>query len=382
MAHGFPKPGFLSFIFLIVAVCGFLPTGALCAQQTQATANIPDNFKLDMETAGRLRPQLLAASVSATGYEIGEVTLQKLTARVQSPKGLSFAWELRIADDDLLNAYSSPDGTIYVDRNLAQLAGASAGLWAAILSHEVAHIVHRDWARRYLYQKSLEGSADLVLGEPGAPSGSWTDSRKASADLAGFCRQLELEADREALMLMARAGYHPDFVPALHHLLHAFGSDATTSSIYAMHPCWETRDQELERAYMASAIEFGHLWPEWYASPGGNPPIVVFAGEPRVKKHGFEQWEIKVPMRCQNLAGAVEVVLLTRPLGAQVAATMERFPDAQQEAKQLTGCTSPTTTITFMLGEADRARELATDVFVLDSTGAVLTRVEVPRLRR
>lgn len=82
-------------------------------------------------------------------------------------------------------------------------------------------------------------------------------------------------------MLMARAGYHPDFVPALHHLLHARGSDPRNRSLYAMHPCWEERDRELTGAYTEASIEFEHRWPEWYASPGGNPPIVVFADPPR-----------------------------------------------------------------------------------------------------
>ncbi len=41
------------------------------------------------------------------------------------------------------------------------------------------------------------------------------DSEKASADMGRFGRQMELEADREGLMMMAHAGYHPDFVPAL-----------------------------------------------------------------------------------------------------------------------------------------------------------------------
>ena len=65
---------------------------------------------------------------------------------------------------------------------------------------------------------------------------------------------------------MAQAGYHPDFVASLHHLLHAQGM-AASKSLYAMHPCWEERDKELTRAYTDASIEFEHLWREWYSSP-------------------------------------------------------------------------------------------------------------------
>jgi hypothetical protein len=368
--------------------CGFAWTVPLSAQQALITPEVPDRFKLDMETAARLRPQLLSQSMEPSNrYEIGRNAFLKLVAQARPPRGSQLSWELRIANDDLLNAYSSPDGTIYIDRNLAQLAGPSAGLWAAILSHEIAHVVRRDWARRYLYEKSLKGSgsAALVLGDPGMPSGDWTDSRKASEDLARFCRQLELDADLEGLMLMARAGYHPDFVPALHHLLHALGTGTTTSSIYAMHPCWETRDRELDRAYSTASIQFDRLWPEWFASPGGNPPIVVFAEEPTVRKTSSKAWEIQVPMRCQNLVGAVEVVLLTRPTQDEVTATVQQLPEASQEVRQLTGCTSPKTTITFAFTDGSgkiNTSGLTTDVYVLDAQGAVLSRAEVPKLRR
>jgi hypothetical protein len=121
-------------------------------------------------------------------------------------------------------------------------------------------------------------------------SGGWKDPKAASLDLARFCRQLEMEADIEGLMMMARAGYHPDSVHALHHLLHAQSADRSVPSILAMHPCWEERDRELGRAYVAASIEFEHRWPEPYASPGGNPPIVVFAERPNVKKTGVKKW--------------------------------------------------------------------------------------------
>jgi hypothetical protein len=308
--------------------------------------------------------------------------------QVVPPPRVRLAWQLRIVDDDQLNAYASPEGTVYVETGLARLAGPSAGLWAAILSHEIAHIARRDWARRYLYQQSLERSeaANIVIGDPGMPSSSWSSSEESSGDLAQFCRHMEIDADREGLMLMARAGYHPDFVPALHHLLHAQGSEANTKSLYAMHPCWEQRDRELSQAYVRASIEFAHRWTEWYASPGGNPPVLVFTEEPVLRRSGGNGWEIRVPMRCQNLAGAVEVVLRVgseRERLGPLNLTTESEASSDGELRQLTGCTSPRTTVTFSLGETRQLRDLRrADIFVVDAWGAVLARTDLPKLPR
>ncbi len=304
---------------------------------------VPPNFSLDLQTALRLRPQLMAQSVAPSGrYAIGKLVFERLVHQVQLPRSPKFTWELRIVEDGQLNAYSSPDGTIYVESGLARLTDQSAGLWAAILSHEIAHVVRRDWARRYLYQKSLETSSApaIVLGDPGLPSVSWADSRKASEELARFCRQLEIDADREGLTLMARAGYHPDFVPALHHLLHA-QAGAAPASLYAMHPCWEERDRELMHAYLLASIEFDHRWLEWFASPGGNPPIVVFVDAPMARKTAANEWQVQIPMHCENLVGGLEVVL-------RVERTVDVASSAT-ELREVTGCTSSRTLITFTI---------------------------------
>jgi Peptidase family M48 len=366
----------LIFLWLLGAVSG-------AGQQALDVSEVPSQFKLDMETAARLRPQLTALSIAVSArYATGSLVFDRLAEQAATQSTLNLSWQLRIVEDGQLNAYSSPDGTVYVESGLARLAGSRAGLWAAILSHEIAHIVRRDWARRYRYQKYLEsgGGAGLVLGDPSLPSTSWQDSERASADMGRFGRQMEVEADREGLMMMARAGYHPDFVPALHHLLHARGLGTNQASIYAMHPCWEERDQELTRAYVTASIEFAHRWPEWYASPGGNPPVVVFAEEPTFRKTGAKEWQIQIPMRCQNLAGAVEVVLGSGSSRGMAAPTDEPGSDANQ--RQLTGCTSPRTTITFHLANAlmhPKPGSQWTEVYVLDAWGAVLARADLPK---
>lgn len=376
--------------FLFAACISLIVCAAAWGQQQPTGPEVPSTFNLDTKAAARLRPQLMQQSVAASGrYATGRAVFDRLVDRAVSASRVEVAWQLRIVEDNELNAYSSPDGTVYIESGLARLAGSSAGLWAAILSHEIAHVMRRDWARRYLFQKYLEnsGGASIVLGDPSLPGASWSGPEKASADMGRFCRQMEVEADREGLMLMANAGYHPDFVPALHHSLHAQGLGAKTASIYAMHPCWQERDHDLTRAYSAAAIEFARLWPEWYASPGGNPPVLVFAEEATVRKTATREWQIQIPLRCQNLAGTVEVVLSSGSGSAGTArhAHLSEPSRSDSEISQLTGCTSPKTTITFTLAEpsaSQKSGEPWTDVYVLDSFGAVLERADLAKVHR
>lgn len=377
------------YVCSLLALCAcFLFTPSDSAQQYRDPADVPSHFKLDMETAVRLRPKLFASSAEASGrYGLGGLVFARLVEQVRDAWRLNVAWQLRIIPDNQLNAFSSPDGTVYVESGLAELAGQNPGLWAAVLSHEIAHVVHRDWARRYLYKESLRESraSSGVLGDPSLPTVQWNDSEKAAEGMARFSRRLELEADREGLMLMARAGYHPDFVPALHHLLHAHSVGSSRVSLYAMHPCWEERDRDLARAYVEASIEFERRWPEWYASPGGNPPIVVFAEDPKARKT-IGGWQLQIPMRCENLAGAVEVVLRSNP-NRETIAGVNRIAESfgSREPRQFTGCTSPQTTVMFALESSSREGAQTsswTDIYVVDAGGSVLARADMPKLPR
>jgi hypothetical protein len=373
------------YVCSLLALCACFLLTPSASTQDRDPADVPSHFKLDMETAARQRTKLLAVSTEATGrYTPGGLVFVRLVEQVHNTSGIKFEWQLRIVPDDQVNAFSLPDGTVYVESGLAQLAGPSAGLWAAVLSHEIAHVVHRDWARRYLYQRSQreDSGSVIVLGDPGLLAAQWNDSEKASEDTARFSRRLELEADREGLILMAHAGYHPDFVPALHHLLHARGAGISNFSLYGMHPCWRERDRDLEHAYVEASIEFERRWPEWYASPGGNPPIVVFAEDPRARKTSGG-WQLQIPMHCENLAGAVEVVLRSNPK-RETSDGVHRLADSPEtgELRQLTGCTSPRTTVMFAFeNPSDKLTQTPawTDIYVVDASGSVLARADMPK---
>lgn len=357
--------------FFVALLCVFRANLAP-AQQMLPPETVPSSFTADAVFAARVRSLLLPYTEPATGqYVVGKRVMETLLQQLPADRA-KFSWDLRIAKG-AGNVFSSPDGTIFVDEELAQLLGSRAGLWAAALSHEISHTIRRDWARRYLFQKSLEEAraSQIVLGDAGVFAGSWVDARGASNQLASFCQTMELEADAEGLMLMTRAGFDPDFVPALHHLLEAQPGQSGGNSFDPSHPSWDERDQKLQKLYVAAGKEYDRLWPERYASPGGNSPTVVYAGLPSAKRGSTGELEVLIPLHCQNLTGSVEVVL--------------RFtaPDSEfsTELRQFTGCTSNRTLITFILPSPDVRRggsRAQVEVSVLDDSGAILTHSLAP----
>jgi len=367
-------------------VLAFLLPLSLGSTQAQfaPAVDVPTNFKLDREIAAHLRPALLRESeepkgVFTTGtHVLWQLVRQTAPARNSAP----LSWELRISKQPgNLNAFSSPDGTIYVDRSLANLLGNQPGLWAAALAHEIAHILHRDWARRYLYEKSMRNDSAVVLGESGTP-GAWTDPTSSASLSSRLSRQLESQADTEGLMLMARAGYHPDFMLSLVGLLRAHAVETAHSTSDVLHPEWSLREEGLRAVSATAGHEYERLWPEMTDSPGGSPPILVSPGEPITRRQDASGAEVLIPLRCSNLSGAVEVVLQLRDKSTPVRVTAET--DSPSEWRQITGCTSDVTQITFRVA-ADALLthgRTSADIYVVDDRGELLAASDVFRLKR
>ncbi len=222
--------------------------------QLAPSIDVPTNFKLDREIATRLRPTLLRESEEASGSFTNRGAGAS-AARAANICCLQvhyiFMGAAHHEATGKLNAFSSPDGTIYVDRTLANILGTRPGLWAAALSHEIAHILHRDWARRYLYEKSMRNdSAPVSLGESNT-LGAWTDPASPLSQASRFSRLLETNADSDGLMLMARTGYHPDFMFSLHNLLRARAVETAHSTVDALHPEWTSREQRCAQSMPA-----------------------------------------------------------------------------------------------------------------------------------
>ena len=113
-----------------------------------------------------------------------------------------------VLDNPALNAFATPDGYIYVNRGLLMYMNSEAQL-AAVIGHEIAHVVARHGAKRR--RTTLLGSGLSIAAQ--ALTGRYELGQATNAAfqtlISGYGREQELEADRIGAEIIAAAGYDP-----------------------------------------------------------------------------------------------------------------------------------------------------------------------------
>ena len=121
-----------------------------------------------------------------------------------------------VLDNPALNAFATPDGYIYVNRGLIVYMNSEAQL-AAVIGHEIGHVVARHGAKRR--RASLLGSGLAMAAQ--ALTGRYEAGQATHAAfqtfISGYGRDQELEADRIGAEIIAAAGYNPlSVIDAVH----------------------------------------------------------------------------------------------------------------------------------------------------------------------
>jgi predicted Zn-dependent protease len=163
-------------------------------------------------------------------------------------------WEFVVFEDSTPNAFALPGGKVGVHTGLFQITQNDAGL-AAVIGHEVAHVVARHSGER-VSQQVLAGAAvagaGYLLNRDGGDGALPTAALGAGALVAtrAFSRQQELEADRMGAIYMARAGYDPREAVNLWKRFAAWKQQnkaaGNVPSVLSTHPVDEKRISQLE----------------------------------------------------------------------------------------------------------------------------------------
>lgn len=174
-------------------------------------------------------------------------------------------WELNVVRSNELNAFCMPGGKIVVYTGLARMIGQGKGAddeLAAVIGHEIAHSIARH-ANERVSRAQLKGYGAQILGAVlgSSASGGLGEIISVAYGLGTevavalpFNRKQELEADKMGMVLMAIAGYNPEYAVSLWQKM-ARESGGGNNSFLSTHPSEERRIEEIKK-YMPTALQY------------------------------------------------------------------------------------------------------------------------------
>lgn len=182
----------------------------------------------------------LAASHRRCGGEPGLQALDTLTTRL-AQAGDRDPPQVTVVDWSLVNAFALPGGRIVLTNGLIQKAEDGSEI-AAVLAHEIAHVVHRDPMTGWIRQEGVSLVLAVLFGQEAA--GSIASSLTGSLLNATYTRDQEDRADHTALDLLAATGIRADGGRAFFERLRHRARDDTLGSLLTLmdtHPGGDDR---------------------------------------------------------------------------------------------------------------------------------------------
>jgi predicted Zn-dependent protease len=155
-------------------------------------------------------------------------------------------WEIVVFRSEQINAFALPGGKIGVYTALLKVAKDQDQL-AAVLGHEVGHVIKRHGRDRIQSQMVAMGGLEIlgsILGNDPTIMGALGVGAQYGVILP-FTRSQESEADIVGLKLMARAGFNPTGAITLWQNMKD-ASDKQIPELLSTHPAPDTRIKQLQ----------------------------------------------------------------------------------------------------------------------------------------
>lgn len=234
---------------LAVAACVSALSVGACAYNESLGRNqflIVDDSALQQQADAAWAETLRTQPVSRDAALNARV--RNVGGRIVQAAGLTGrGWEYAVFVSDNPNAFVLPSGKIGVTTSLLALVRNDDQL-AAVLGHEVGHVVAQHAAERYSSTAIASigiQAAQGVAGDYGQAVGALGGFGAQLGVLLPFSRRDELEADRLGVDYMVRAGYRASESVALWRLM-AAQRQTNTPEFASTHPSDSTRIAQSE----------------------------------------------------------------------------------------------------------------------------------------
>ncbi|MCB1217270.1 M48 family metalloprotease [bacterium] len=263
-------------------------------------------FKLSVEDEKRIGAKMLEDlrkdpgvfapdSQDKRNRVVQDVGRKLLEMNKDALNGSEFEYQFFLIKDESVNAFASPGGYIYVTEGLMDVMGYDQSMVAAVMAHEMGHVMERHVAQGY--EKAMQGAAGLsvlgvLLGKKNRDALTLLESVGGIVYLK-FNRDQEEESDRHGVQIAYNAGYDPyGMMRSLQCLEAMYGNSGDVGEWMTDHPSTDDRVKRTEKiARETSGHEHGY-WPipapkdkdhplyEMYGKPAAKPEEVTRSTSP------------------------------------------------------------------------------------------------------
>lgn len=151
-----------------------------------------------------------------------------------------FAWEVKLVNDTVLNAFCAPGGYIYVYTGLIKFLDNESEL-AGVMGHEIAHADLRHSTERLTKAYGLETLLSIVLGN----DQSTIKTMAANLALLAYSRSDETESDEASVRYLCQTDYDRRGTAGFFQKLIDMGATGNTPQFLSTHPNPENRVENI-----------------------------------------------------------------------------------------------------------------------------------------
>ena len=259
----------MALILAAVSLLGYMGSrqvNPVTGESQHVNLSADQEIALGLQAAPELAQQHGGLSRNRAGQELVDAIGSRLVQRTEAAQS-PYRFDFHLLDDDrTINAFALPGGQVFITDALARRLDTEGQL-AAVLAHEIGHVVGRHGAEHLAKGRLLQGlggAAVIAASDPDHPERSMRNQALAVAvtQLVNlrFGRDDELESDHLGLRFMAKAGYDPRaMVRVMEVLAEAGKGRGRQPEFFSTHPNPENRISRIRQ-------EIQEMFPE------GMPP--------------------------------------------------------------------------------------------------------------
>jgi predicted Zn-dependent protease len=197
-------------------------------------------------------------------YPAAYAHINRITKTILDSGGVylknDFEWKVKIINKDVLNAFCTPGGYIYVYTGLIKFLDNETQL-AGVMGHEIAHADKRHSANQMVKNYGVSALVSILSGggQPGALS-------SLASQLIGlsFSRADETEADKFSLKYLNGTSYDSRGAKYFFEKLIAAGQTGGTPAFLSTHPNPETRVADITAVWECYGSKVGQTFDAKY----------------------------------------------------------------------------------------------------------------------